>query len=167
VGFKNGDIEDLVIRKLVVHADSRGTLVEAYRIDTMQEGIRPVMSYVSYTKPGVGRGPHEHTEQTDVFAFIGPGDFELYLCDNRKGSATYKNRLREIVGEMNPVLVVIPPGVVHGYRNLSKTGGGMVINYPDKLYRGWGGGEEVDEIRHEDKGDEFYKDFMRHGISGS
>ncbi len=160
MGFKNGDIEDLVIRKLVVHADSRGTLVETYRIDTMPEGIGPVMSYVSYTKPGVGRGPHEHMTQTDVFAFFGPGDFELYLCDNRKRSATYKNRRREIVGETNPVVVVVPPGVVHGYRNMSKTDRGMVVNYPDKLYRGWGGTEEVDEIRHEDKGDEFYEDFI-------
>jgi dTDP-4-dehydrorhamnose 3,5-epimerase len=128
VGFKNGDIEDLVIRKLVEHADSRGTLVETYRIDTMPDGIGPVMSYVSYTKPGVGRGPHEHIEQTDVFAFIGPGDFELYMCDNRKGSASYRNRKREVGGETNPVLVVIPPGVVHGYRNMSKNDRGMVVN---------------------------------------
>ncbi|MBN2324080.1 MAG: dTDP-4-dehydrorhamnose 3,5-epimerase family protein [Spirochaetes bacterium] len=160
MGFEDGDIEGVVIRKLLVHSDGRGTLVETYRIDTAPEGIKPVMSYVSYTEPGIGRGPHEHLKQTDMFAFIGPGDFELYLCDNRKKSATYKNRLREVVGEKNPVLVVVPPGVVHGYRNMSKSDRGMVVNYPDKLYRGWGGVEEVDEVRHEDKGDEFYEDFV-------
>ena len=37
----------------------------------------------------------------------------------------------------------------------------MVLNYPDKLYRGWGKKEEVDEIRHEDKEDEFYLDFIK------
>lgn len=160
MGFNDGEIEDCVIQKLVVHADSRGILVQTYRADRVPEGVRPVMSYVSYTQPGIGRGPHEHMTQTDMFAFIGPGDFELYLCDNRKESATYHNRRWEVVGETNPVLVVIPPGIVHGYRNMSETLKGMVVNYPDRLYRGWGGTQEVDEVRHEDRGDEFYEDFV-------
>jgi len=37
----------------------------------------------------------------------------------------------------------------------------MVLNYPDKLYRGQGKKEEVDEIRHEDKEDEFYLDLLK------
>ena len=37
---------------------------------------------------------------------------------------------------------------------------GMVLNYPDRLYKGSGKKEEVDEIRHEDKEDEFYRDFI-------
>ena len=28
-----------------------------------------------------------------------------------------------------------------------------VLNYPDKLFMGWGRSEEVDEIRHEEKED--------------
>jgi dTDP-4-dehydrorhamnose 3,5-epimerase len=56
--------------------------------------------------------------------------------------------------------VVVPPGVVHGYKNISDRDG-MVLNYPDKLYKGWGKKEEVDEIRHEDKEDEFYLDFIK------
>ena len=47
--------------------------------------------------------------------------------------------------------VIIPPGVVQGYRNISATGRGMVLNFPNRLYRGWGRKEEVDEIRHEDE----------------
>ncbi|HHV83194.1 MAG TPA: dTDP-4-dehydrorhamnose 3,5-epimerase, partial [Tepidanaerobacter syntrophicus] len=59
-------------------------------------------------------------------------------------------------GEDNPLTVVVPPGVVHGYKNVSKTTRGMVLNYPDKLFMGWGGKEEVDEIRYEDEvGSEF------------
>ena len=50
------------------------------------------------------------------------------------------------VGEDNPLLVIIPPGVVHGYKNISSHTRGMVFNYPDRLYRGWGKIEEVDEI---------------------
>ena len=37
----------------------------------------------------------------------------------------------------------------------------MVLNYPDRLYRGLDKKEEVDEIRHEDNEDEFYIDFIR------
>jgi dTDP-4-dehydrorhamnose 3,5-epimerase len=160
VSFREGEISGVVVQTLIEHTDRRGSLVQTFRIDSLPEGVTPVMSYVSYTEPGVGRGPHEHIEQTDMFAFIGPGSYELYLCDNRKESKTYKNRKRIIVGERNPVLVVVPPGVVHGYRNISDGKRGMVINYPDRLYRGWGQEGEVDEIRHEDKGDEFYKDFI-------
>jgi len=160
VHFKVGDIKGVVVQKLVQHTDQRGTLVQTFRSDSLPSGVRPVMSYVSYTKPGIGRGPHEHEEQTDVFAFIGPGSFELYLCDNRRESETYENRMRMVVGKKNPALIVIPPGVVHGYRNISDDERGMVINYPDRLYRGWGGKGEVDEIRHEDRGDEFYEDFL-------
>ena len=56
---------------------------------------------------------------------------------------------------------IVPPGVVHGYQNISTSIDGMVLNYPDKLYRGWKKKEEVDEVRHEDKEDEFYLDFIK------
>ena len=55
--------------------------------------------------------------------------------------------------------ILIPPGIVHGYKNISEDLG-MVINYPDKLYKGWNKEEEVDEIRHEEKEDNFYLDFV-------
>ena len=158
--FKDGKIEGVVVQKLVEHTDPRGTLVQTFRSDSLPSGVSPVMSYVSYTEPGIGRGPHEHKEQTDVFAFIGPGSFEIYLCDNRRESDTYEIRMRMVAGKKNPVLIVIPPGIVHGYRNVSEEERGMVINYPDRLYRGWGEEEDVDGIRHEDRGDEFYEDFL-------
>ncbi|UCB46221.1 MAG: dTDP-4-dehydrorhamnose 3,5-epimerase family protein [Spirochaetota bacterium] len=161
MGFEDGDIDGVHIQSLIEHADNRGILIQTFRIDSLPEELHPVMSYVSYTEPGVGRGPHEHREQTDIFAFIGPGNFELYIYDNRKESNTYRKKKVLVVGKRNPVLVIIPPGVVHGYKNISSNERGMVINYPNRLYRGWGEKDEVDEIRHEDREDEFYKDFTR------
>jgi dTDP-4-dehydrorhamnose 3,5-epimerase len=32
----------------------------------------------------------------------------------------------------------------------------MVLNYPDKLFMGWGRSEEVDEIRHEEMGESVF-----------
>ena len=58
------------------------------------------------------------------------------------------NRQTIAVGEDNPSVITIPPGVVHGYRNIGD-GEAMVINLPNRLYAGVGKNEAVDEIRHE------------------
>jgi len=158
--FRKGEIEGVVIEKLIKFSDERGFLVEIFRIDNLPDNLQPVMSYISYTKPGVARGPHEHLKQTDIFCFIGPGNFKIKLWDNRKESRTYGYCMEIIGGEDSPIRAIIPPGVVHGYKNISKETDGMVLNYPDKLYRDRGRKEEVDEIRHENKEDEFYLDFI-------
>lgn len=153
-------IKGVIILPLKILSDERGTLVETYRRDMLPEGIDLAMSYVSYTEPGYARGPHEHLEQTDVFSFIGPGDFEIYLCDNRMDSPTFGKKMRFVAGESNPVTVVVPPRIVHGYRNISENIKSMVLNYPDRLFMGRGKKGPVDEIRHEDIDDEFNKDFQ-------
>ncbi|NLY39181.1 MAG: dTDP-4-dehydrorhamnose 3,5-epimerase [Firmicutes bacterium] len=149
--WSKGQIEGVEIKKLTKHFDRRGFLCETFRLDELPPDLKPVMSYVSYTEPGVARGPHEHREQTDIFAFLGPGNFLLRLWDNRPESPTRGNFMELVAGADNPVTVIIPPGVVHGYRNISATERGMVLNFPNRLYRGWGRKEEVDEIRHEDE----------------
>ena len=45
--------------------------------------------------------------------------------------------------------VIIPPGIVHGYKNVSRKPG-LVFNGPNRLYAGQGKKEPVDEVRHED-----------------
>jgi len=159
--FKIGEIEGVEIIKLNNFTDKRGRLIETFRIDNLPDGIKPVMSYVSWTKPGISRGPHEHEKQTDVFTFMGAGMFKIKLWDNRKNGVTFGNKMIIDAGVDNPVTLIVPPGVVHGYKNISKKTPGMVINYPDKLYKGAGKKEEVDEIRHEDREDWFFIDFIK------
>jgi len=159
--FKRSEISGVKISTLIKNVDERGFLIETFRQDTLPDNLKPQMSYVSYTEPGVARGPHEHIEQTDIFAFIGPGNFRIQLWDNREKSKTYGNSMIFFGGEDNPILVVVPPGVVHGYKNVSKTVRGMVLNYPDRLFMGSGKKEPVDEVRHEDEEDEFYNDFIQ------
>jgi len=161
MNFKKGDIEGVLIKKLTKYTDERGYLVETFRKDTLPVKLKPAMSYVSFTKPGAARGPHEHLKQTDVFCFIEPGSFKIKLWDNRKNRKTYGNCMEVVGGKDNPVRVIVPPGVVHGYKNISKDEEGMVLNYPDRLYRGRDRKEEIDEIRHEDKEDVFYLDFIK------
>jgi dTDP-4-dehydrorhamnose 3,5-epimerase len=114
------------------------------------------MSYISSTNPGVTRGPHEHWAQADFFCFIGPSNFKLRLWDNRKDSETFLCRDTIVVGHDNPASVLIPAGVVHAYQNVGDVDG-IVINCPNRLYRGLGRKEEVDEIRHENDGDTNYR----------
>lgn len=134
------------------YSDERGWLIELFREDELARELRPAMSYVSETAPGVVRGPHEHVDQTDYFAFIGPGDFELHLWDTRPDSPTVGMRLIRVCGQSNPVAVTIPPGVVHAYRNIGDRPG-WVFNAPNRLYAGRGKSGPVDEIRHEDHPD--------------
>ena len=147
--FRDGPIDDVVLRPLSRYQDGRGWLTELFRHDEIDCEFHPVMAYVSQTAPGVARGPHEHVDQADYFAFIGPGTFELYLWDARAESATRGNKLVERLGEQNPAAVIIPPGVVHAYRCVSPDAG-WVFNAPNQLYAGVGKRDPVDEIRHED-----------------
>ncbi len=147
--FTDGEIDGVVIRPLKFFHDARGWLVELFRQDELAEESWPVMTYVSQTLPGVTRGPHEHVDQTDGFAFMGPSDFKLFLWDARLGSASLGRRTVMVVGASNPAVIWIPPGVVHAYRNVGDLPG-LVFNGPNRLYAGWAKREPVDEIRHED-----------------
>jgi len=148
--IREGPIEDVIIRKLPRHTDERGWLIELYRDDEINPRYRPQMAYVSETLPGVVRGPHEHREQADCFVFVGPGDFRVYMWDARTDSPTAGNRQVVVAGESNPLLVIIPPGVVHAYRNIGERPA-WVFNCPNRLYAGPGRRDQVDEIRHEDR----------------
>lgn len=135
----------VLIKPLKQHADARGWLIETFRDDELPEGFSPAMGYISMTHPGVARGPHEHRDQTDGFAFVF-GRFRLYLWENREGK---DGAFALDVGEHNPVFVTVPPGVVHAYRNIGNSDA-FVLNFPNRLYAGTHRKEPVDEIRHED-----------------
>ena len=141
-------IENVLIKPLSQYTDDRGWLVELYREDELPETVHPVMAYISQTLPGIVRGPHEHHDQTDYFAFIGPSDFELTLWDARADSPTFEAQSRNVFGASNPCAITIPPGVVHAYKNIGDQPG-WVFNGPNRLYAGRGKQDPVDEIRHE------------------
>ena len=154
--FRDGEIKGVVVRKLQKYLDERGWLTELFRKDELDEEFFPAMTYVSSTNPGVARGPHEHWDQADFFCFLGPSNFKLRLWDNREDSETFGRMTTMVVGEDNPATVLIPAGVVHGYKNIGDVDG-IVINCPNRLYRGTGRKEPVDEIRHESDGETIFR----------
>jgi dTDP-4-dehydrorhamnose 3,5-epimerase len=144
-------IPGVIVKSLKRYTDSRGWLIELFRNDELPAGFEPTMGYLSLTHPGVARGPHEHREQADGFVFLS-GTFEITLWENRPGKERVKQVL--LAGAENPTFLVVPPGVVHAYRNVGAEDA-LVLNFPDRLYAGWGKQEPVDEIRHEDNDSEF------------
>lgn len=151
--FEQLEIGGVFLVKAARHDDRRGWLVETFRRDALAQaglpGLEPAMAYASLTRPGMARGPHEHLEQTDHFGFVGPSDFRVFLWDNRRQSPTFGRRLVLTLGESRPGMLVVPPRVVHAYRNIGGRDG-LVLNYPNRLYMGEGRKQPVDEIRYED-----------------
>lgn len=155
--FTPGPIDGVIWKPLTFYTDPRGWLCELFRDDDVPTEYRPKMAYVSMTNPGVARGPHEHVEQADYFCFIGPGLFRVYLWDARKDSPTFGRKEVKDAGEGHPFALIVPPGVVHAYKNVGD-GTGIVFNAANALYagegrKGWrgpkGSPDYVDEIRHE------------------
>lgn len=137
-------IDGVILTPLNQIPDARGWLMEVWRADESEH--QPAMGYVSLTKPGVVRGPHEHVEQADWFVFL-TSQWRVTLWDNRGQSSLEREALIINV----PISLLVPAGVVHAYENIGQ-GIGLVLNLPDKLYAGWNRKEPVDEIRHEETG---------------
>ncbi len=151
----NETIKGVIVTDLTRYSDERGWLMEMFRSDEVDGGVLPAMSYISMTEPGVARGPHEHKYQTDYFCFTGPSTFKVYLWDGREGSPTFKVKQVVLAGDKNPKIVIVPPGVVHAYKNVGPVDG-LVVNFPNRLFKGEGKTEPVDEIRYEDLEDSPY-----------
>jgi dTDP-4-dehydrorhamnose 3,5-epimerase len=147
--FENGTIEGVIWKPLRRYHDQRGWLCELFRHDELPDEFHPVMAYISMTEPGIARGPHEHVDQADCFCFLGPSNFKVYLWDTRPAAPTYRHRQTDVVGADKPMLLIVPAGVVHAYRNVGDEPG-IVFNCPNRLYKGPGRQEPVDEIRHEE-----------------
>lgn len=151
--IQDSNIHGVFYLPLQTFKDERGSLTELFRVDALSSipvaNLNPLMGYYSVTESGVARGPHEHETQTDLFVFM-HGKFELHLWD-KKG-----NKTTIVVGESYPCVVVVPPGVVHGYRNIG-TKPAVSMNFPNTLYKGWGKCQAIDEIRHENKAVSPYK----------
>jgi dTDP-4-dehydrorhamnose 3,5-epimerase len=154
--FREGDIADVIVRDLRKFRDDRGWLSELFRTDDLPSQFVPAMAYISSSRPGITRGPHEHIDQADFFCFLGPSTFKLRMWDNREASPTYRHVMTLIAGESEPKAVIIPQGIVHAYQNVGEVDG-IVINCPNRLYMGEDRCQEIDEVRHEDDPDTIFR----------
>ena len=115
-------IDGVWVIPLVTHADDRGYLIEIARRadDPEKHGIVDRFGQVylvgNQTR-GVIRAFHKHQKAWDWFT-ISHGTGKVVLVDDREDSSSSGERMTLVIGERNPVLVAVPPGVYHGWMSL-------------------------------------------------
>jgi dTDP-4-dehydrorhamnose 3,5-epimerase len=134
------DIIGVTVKKLRVIPDERGWLMEIIRCDEdIFENFGQV--YITTAYPGVVKAWHYHKKQTDFFTCI-HGMMKVALFDGRKESPTYRELMEIFVGEKNPVLIRVPPGIYHGFKAIG-TDTAYFLSIPTFPYNY----EEPDEYR--------------------
>lgn len=124
-------IEGAHYKDLKLIPDERGFLMEILRRDDpLFQGFG--QAYVTAAYPGVVKAWHYHEKQTDHFCVLA-GMAKVVLYDAREGSPT-KGEINEFyLGEQRRGLVVIPPGVYHGYKNIGPEVV-LLLNLPTETY---------------------------------
>jgi len=124
-------IEGVKTKKLVMHPDERGRLMEMLRVDDdIFQKFGQV--YMTTVMPGVVKAWHHHKIQTDYFVCV-RGMIKLVLYDDRDGSPTKGEVSVFFIGDHNHTLVTIPPGILHGFKGVSVEEA-IVINTPTEPY---------------------------------
>lgn len=114
----------------VPHEDGFLTEVARASWEILQAPI--VQVHITTTLAGRVRGWGLHQLGTDRL-FVVSGLVRIVVFDGRVGSAT-AGRINEfVVSERNPGLLVIPPNLYHGWKNIG-TSEAIIINMPDRMY---------------------------------
>ena len=120
--------------------DGRGGLTEVWSAGwKTADLVPPKHIYQSATDYGVVKAWHLHVQHTDQFA-VTRGKIQIVCIDLRKSSPT-KGRVNiTIMGERLPGFLLIPPGVLHGWKALSVPEA-IVLNMQSHVY------DPKDELR--------------------
>src|SRR6478735_2149046 len=108
-------IEGVKVKKLVKHCDDRGFFAELVRDDEPELLSNFGQASWSMSYPGVIKAFHYHEKQDDLW-FFPSGNAQVVLYDLREDSSTHGETDVYYLGEENPVMLLIPKGVAHGYR---------------------------------------------------
>lgn len=124
-------IDGVTTRKLKLIPDERGYLMEMLRSD-WAEYERFGQVYMTAVYPGVVKGWHYHKIQTDHFICV-QGMAKVVLYDGRPDSPTHGEINEFFMGTLNPILLKIPPGVMHGFKGIGEEMT-LIVNVPTELY---------------------------------
>lgn len=134
-------IKGVVIRKLIIHKDDTGSLVETLRTDWPDVIDRKspfTMQYLSITPASIARDEdqwHFHKFQKDRFICV-VGRIVTAIYDPREKSPTFAKLNLMLMGPENEdemYMMVIPQQTYHGFMVVSKHPG-YLLNFPTKLY---------------------------------
>jgi dTDP-4-dehydrorhamnose 3,5-epimerase len=126
-------IDGVVFRptRPVPHED--GHVAEVARADWDMLGGPIVQVHTTTTFPGRVRAWGLHQASTDRL-FVVDGLVKIVVFDGRNASPSY-GRINEFtVSGKNPGLLIIPPNLYHGWKNIG-TSEAIIINMPSQMYR--------------------------------
>jgi dTDP-4-dehydrorhamnose 3,5-epimerase len=115
----------------VPHEDGHVTEVARASWDILPTPI--VQVHTTTTFPSRVRAWGLHQLSTDRL-FVVTGLIKIVIFDGRKDSSSY-GRINEFtLSDKNPGLVVIPPNLYHGWKNIGPDEA-IIINMPDRMYQ--------------------------------
>lgn len=124
-------IEGAKLVKLETHVDDRGYLTEVIRCSDEHFTKFGQVYLVGNFAKGTIRAFHKHQVLWDWF-FISHGSAKFILVDDREDSKTFKNIDTFVIGTRNPALIIVPPGVYHGWMSLEDDT--QMISIASELY---------------------------------
>jgi dTDP-4-dehydrorhamnose 3,5-epimerase len=133
-------IEGVALVPLVARVDDRGYLIEILRASDTHFTKFGQVYLVGNLVRGTIRAWHKHEILWDFF-FISHGSAKFALRDDRKESATHGEINSFVISERNPALLVVPPGVFHGWMSLEDDT--QLISTASDVYNR----EKPDEVR--------------------
>lgn len=133
-------IDGLLLVPIATHMDDRGYLREILRATDPYFTKFGQVYLVGDMARGTIRAFHKHEELWDWF-FISHGSAKFNFYDDRPDSSTYKQKETIVNGSPNPVMVVVPPGVYHGWMSLEDDT--QLISIASEVYNR----EKPDEVR--------------------
>jgi dTDP-4-dehydrorhamnose 3,5-epimerase len=121
-------IDGIVIEPQVIWPDDRGYFFEVGRI-----GQGPIARFspettqiaATFTYPGAIKAFHYHVHQTDCWV-PSAGMLQVALVDLRERSRTYGAKNTLYIGTLRPWILVVPPGVAHGYKVIGSQPAGLI-----------------------------------------
>jgi dTDP-4-dehydrorhamnose 3,5-epimerase len=114
----------------VPHED--GHVVEVARASWDVLGGPIAQVHTTTTFQGRTRAWDLHQVGTDRL-FVVTGLVKIVIFDGRNGSPTYGLVNEFVVSEKNPGLLIVPPNLYHGWKNIGEVEA-IIINMPDHMY---------------------------------
>ncbi len=129
--MSDGAIEGVMTRRLTVIPDERGRLMEILRRDDdLFSAFGQV--YLTTAYPGVVKAWHAHDRQDDCMCCV-RGMIKLVLFDARPDSPSHGQVSELFLGDHSPLLVRIPRGVLHGFKNIARVEA-LIVNVVSRPY---------------------------------
>jgi dTDP-4-dehydrorhamnose 3,5-epimerase len=114
----------------VPHED--GTVAEVARASWPEVDLPILQVHITTTLPGRTRAWGLHQASTDRL-FVVHGLVSIVVYDGRQDSSTFRSVNEFRVSERNPGLLVIPPNLFHGWKNIG-VDEAFIINMPSSQY---------------------------------